>query len=221
MSRTLEEGLVDHTPLFFFFPLLLPFLFVCALTPSLASLYCIIFASSMPPIFHCYLIPKRLILVVFFPSLLSFLSPPSPPPPSPLNPAAPSVRLSGRPAADAAPEAQAGCVQRHARADCQIQHGLHGQGGKVSHCVCLLELFPRGCQSGATKKVKVISVNKRWFFLFFYCICLTLDAGPHSPQSGLAYIYFLVWAPLCQSNAFSFRWVKLSRSREQQGFLND
>lgn len=69
------------------------------------------------------------------------LSPSLPVPLSPPNPAAPSLCLSGRPAADAAAEAQASRVQRHAGADCQVQHGLHGQGGKVSHPVVLLELF--------------------------------------------------------------------------------
>lgn len=101
--------------------------FVCFLLPSLVCLCCTIFFPPMPPILQCPFIPNSAHTphaCCFFLSLLSPLSPSLPS--SAPNPAAPSLCLSGRPAADAAPEAQAGCVQRHARADCQIQHGLHG-----------------------------------------------------------------------------------------------
>lgn len=40
---------------------------------------------------------------------------------------------TGWPAAHTFTEAEAGCLQCHARADCKIQHGLHGQSYKVSH----------------------------------------------------------------------------------------
>lgn len=118
--------------------------FSFVLAPSSASLRCSIFASPMPPILQCPLILKTAhtpcSCCFFLLSLVSSLSP-SLPSPAP-NPAAPSLCLSGWPAADAAAQAQAGCEQHHARADCQIQHGLHGQGRKVSHSVFLLELFP-------------------------------------------------------------------------------
>lgn len=51
-----------------------------------------------------------------------------------------SLSLPGWPSTDAAVEAEAGCVQCDAGANSQIQHGLHGQGCKVSESSFLFQV---------------------------------------------------------------------------------
>lgn len=147
--------------------------------PAALCLLCISFLSCCFVAVHTFntdfnvLFPQKLFSLVI---LVFFFLPPSPLSPVP-NTATPPHCVSGRPAADAASEAEAGCVWRDAGADCQIQHGLHGQGRKVSNSVSFwsraffFRLSSSFIKSDSLGSMFLLTHILSRSVLFFYNVC--------------------------------------------------